>query len=452
MRDAHAINFRWLLALRWGAIAGQIVTIAVARGGMEIPLPLVPLAAIVAVEIATNLAAMAWSGSGRPVREATLAALMLADVVLLTGLLALTGGPFNPFSCLYLVNIALAAVVLHPRWTWTLVTVSLACFGTLFAQPGFGSVAAPDVGHEAHFRMHLRGMWVAFGVAAVFIVYFVQRVTRALAARDAELAAIQARTARHERLAALATLAAGAAHELATPLSTIAVAAKELERQLAAGGHALDATEDARLIREQVERCRGILELMAADAGASAGEAIVPLRIADVLAEALEGCPDRVHVRARTDDGRLDGTVRAPRRALVRAVRGLIENAVHASRPGGAIAVSVRPGAGAWRLEVRDDGAGMPPDVLARAGEPFFTTKAPGAGMGLGLFLARATAERLGGALELSSRPGAGTTVEMILPADGPVKRPDACDESPPDRIARHGEAATVSDAGTLDD
>src|SRR5262249_9182438 len=157
--------------------------------------------------------------------------------------------------CLYLVNIALAAVVLRPRWTWTLVAVSLACFGTLFAQPRWGAGTAPALGHEAHFRMHLQGMWVAFGVAAIFIVYFVQRVTRALAARDAELAAAQLATARHERLAALATLAAGAAHELATPLSTIAVAAKELERQLATGrgapgrpAHdAQDALDDARL-------------------------------------------------------------------------------------------------------------------------------------------------------------------------------------------------------------
>jgi two-component system sensor histidine kinase RegB len=432
MRDAHAINFRWLLALRWGAMAGQSLTIAVVLLGMGMPLPLAPLALIVAVEVVTNLAATAWAASRREVPEAALAAVMLLDVALLTALLALTGGPFNPFSCLYLVNIALAAVVLRPRWTWTLVTVSLACFGMLFAQPRWGAEAMPGaLGHEAHFRMHLEGMWVAFGVAAVFIVYFVQRVTRALATRDAELAAAQVRTARHERLAALATLAAGAAHELATPLSTIAVVAKELERQLAAGRSGSDARDDARLIREQVERCRAILELMAADAGASAGEAIVAVALADIAAAAIEACDGMGRVHVAQDDELRSAMVHAPRRALVRALCGLIENAIQASRPDGTVEVHVRHGEGTWRLAVCDHGSGMAPEILARAGEPFFTTKGPGGGMGLGLFLARETVERLGGSLDLASTAGRGTTVEMILPASGAISGASGCDNLP---------------------
>src|SRR5262249_11724279 len=152
----------------------------------------------------------------------------------------------------------------------------------------------------------------------------------------------------------------------------------------------------------EVERCRAILELMAADAGASAGEAILPVSIADVVAEAVDGC---AHAQLRLADGLAAATVGAPRRALVRALRGLIEDAGQASRPAGPTEVRVRPAEGTWRLEVRDHGAGMAPDVLARAGEPFFTTKAPGTGMGLGIFLARATMERLGGSLELASTP-----------------------------------------------
>src|SRR6185369_2055893 len=196
------------------------------------------------------------------------------------------------FSFLYLVNIALSAVVLRSLWTWTLVVLSLACFGALFA-------AAPAHGHAEHMQMHLQGMWVAFGVAAVFITYFVQRVTGALAARDVELAAANERTARHERLASLATLAAGAAHELSTPLSTIAIAAKELERRLASDG---DAGADARLIREQVERCRQILAHMADDAGASSGETVEAVPIASIVDGALRGLDDpRIEVRIDAD-------------------------------------------------------------------------------------------------------------------------------------------------------
>ncbi len=421
MHDAHAINFRWLLALRWGAIGGQIITIAVIQRGLGISLPLVPLAAIVALEVATNFGCAVWMSAGRTVREWMLATVMLVDVGLLTALLLWTGGPFNPFSCLYLVNIALAAVILRPLWTWTLVGVSLACFGMLFAQSGWSSGALLGREHLTHVRMHLQGMWVAFGVAAIFIVYFVQRVTRALAARDAELQAERARRALHERLAALATLAAGAAHELATPLSTIAVAAKELERQLVAGGRTADAADDARLIREQVERCRGILELMAAEAGASAGEAVVPVRIADLVERALRALPNAERFHVRIDDGARRATVQAPPRAVVQALRGVLENARHASPVHLTVELSVRATGDACRVEVRDQGAGMTPEVLARAGEPFFTTKAPGEGMGLGLFLTRAVLERLGGELELSSAPGRGTTTALVLPTRPPV-------------------------------
>jgi len=417
MRDAHAINFRWLITLRWGAIAGQIATVVVVGLGLGIALPLAPLAAVLALELATNVACTLWVRGAREVREGMLAALMLADVVILTALLALTGGPFNPFSCLYLVNIALAAVVLRPAWTWTLVAGSLACFGALFAQQPWGTLATTGHAHAEHMQMHLEGMWVAFGVAAVFIVYFVQRVTRALAARDAELAAARARTARHERLASLATLAAGAAHELATPLSTIAVAAKELERQVARGVRGAGAAADARLIREQVERCRGILECMTADAGQSTGEAIVAVRIGDLVEGAVRAFPDRASVRVSIDERARRRTVDAPPRAVQQALRGVLENARHASPRDVPVELRVRADDAACRIEVCDQGAGMAPEVLARAGEPFFTTKPPGEGMGLGLFLARAVLERLGGRLELSSEPGNGTTTALVLPS-----------------------------------
>jgi two-component system sensor histidine kinase RegB len=434
MRDANAINLAWLLTLRWGAIAGQVATILVVDRVMGIALPLAALALIIGVEVLSNVAGMIWMRVDREVREGLLAAFMLADVVLLTALLFLTGGAFNPFSFLYLVNIALAAVVLRPRWTWALVVLSLACFGALFGDHRWLPLDAPRHGHAAHMDMHLQGMWVAFGVAAVFIVYFVQRVTRALAGRESELAAARARNERDQRLASLATLAAGAAHELSTPLSTIAVAAKELERALARdaehvarnddgdyeaarAGDAVERVADARLIREQVERCRQILAHMAADAGESAGEAIVPVRLGDIVDDAIRGLGDDRRVRVVCDEAARRHTVRAPARAVAQALRGVLDNARDAS-PHARVELRVRTGASGCRLEVHDDGPGMRPEVLARAGEPFFTTKTPGEGMGLGLFLTRAVLERLGGKLELSSSLGRGTTTALILPAD----------------------------------
>ncbi|MGZ3458986.1 MAG: ATP-binding protein, partial [Archangium sp.] len=204
MRDAHAINLSWLLRLRWGAVVGQVALILGVHFGLGLPQRLGPLFATVAVAAASNGALGLWARRERPIREWLPWAVMALDVVLLTVLLDLSGGPLNPFSALYLVHIALAAVVLRAGWTWALTGLAIACFGALFAAP---------VEHHLHdVRMHLVGMWAAFALAAGFIVYFVQRVTRALAAREAELVEARAASARHEKLTALATLAAGAAH------------------------------------------------------------------------------------------------------------------------------------------------------------------------------------------------------------------------------------------------
>ena len=426
MRDAQAINLSWLLRLRWGAVVGQAAIILGVHFGLGMAQRLVPLFATIAVAAASNAALGLWARRERPIRERLPWAVMALDVVLLTVLLDLSGGPFNPFSALYLVHIALAAVVLRAGWTWALTGLAIACFGVLFVDhlwfPSTGGElsSAPHPQHHIHdVRMHLEGMWAAFALAAGFIVYFVQRVTRALAAREAELVEARAAAARHEKLTALGTLAAGAAHELSTPLSTIAVVARELERQLTRTGAEAATLEDARLIRQQVARCRDILTQMTLDAGASQGESMVERAPAALVEEALEGLPERERVRTELDARTWEERELVPAHAFARAIRGVVKNALQASGPGTAVRLGLVREAAGWRLTVEDSGEGMAAEVLARAGEPFFTTKAPGEGMGLGLFLTRAMLEELGGGLVLRSTPGEGTTVVLTWPAGG---------------------------------
>lgn len=270
--------------------------------------------------------------------------------------------------------------------------------------------------HAAQMRMHLEGMWIAFGVAAAFIVYFVNRVTRDLALREAELAQTRAVAFRIEKIASLATLAAGAAHELSTPLSTIAVVANELERELEQGKGGNEQSADARFIREEVDRCREILLRMAADAGQSAGEGFERLSIAQLLEVALNDLPHREGVRLVLDETAYRSELHVPPRASVQALRAVVKNAQQATPSGEPVVVTAEVFHGQCRIEVRDPGVGMSPEVLKRVGEPFFTTKEPGNGMGLGLFLTRAVLERLGGNLELESIPGKGTTAVLRMP------------------------------------
>ena len=405
----EAINFSWLIKLRWGAIAGQIVTIFGVARVLGVELPLTALFAVIATELVSNIVCVVAARRRTP-PEWWCGLVMTLDVLLLTALLHLTGGPFNPFSFLYLVEIALAAVILRARWTWTLVLVSLVGSGALFVGPREALTSRGD-----HMQLHLRGMWVAFGVAATFIVYFLMRVRRDLEARELDLVAAQRRGARQERLASLATLAAGAAHELATPLGTIALAAKELERRLTTIADA-DAVEDVQLIRAQVSRCRGILDSMAAEAGQSAGEPSRDVPVADLLRLAVDGL--RAEPPIEVDVTAINGQrLRVPPRAVAQAVKSLLKNAQDASQTHTPVQLSASCTPSEVRIEVLDRGSGMAEPVLARAGEPFFTTKEPGRGMGLGLFLTRTVVEQLGGQLALSPRPGGGTRALVTLPA-----------------------------------
>ena len=314
------------------------------------------------------------------------------------------------------MQIALATITLRPAWTWALVALALLGSAVLFL---WHRPFPTDVSHAAYMNMHLRGMWVAFGVAAGFIVYFLLRVRRALEARETELAASRGRSARQERLASLATLAAGAAHELSTPLATIAVVMKELEHVVArvTGGSEDDALRDIRLVREQVDRCRAILERMSSEAGTSVGEAFVATPVVGVVTTALAGLSPRVSVRTEIDGDDATTRVRVPPRAFSQALRGIIKNAQDASADGGQIVLRVSAGTAGVHFEVRDTGTGISPGILDRIGEPFFTTKPTGHGMGLGVFLARAIVERLGGHMHLDSAVGVGTTAVLQLPA-----------------------------------
>ena len=325
---------------------------------LDVTLPVTTLFAIIAVELLSNIACVVAARRAVRVAEWWSGAVMVLDVVLLTALLHFAGGPFNPFSFLYLVEIALAAVIVRARWTWALVIVSLVGSGALFVgQPTMLVSHGGD-----HMELHLRGMWVAFGVAASFIVYFLLRVRRDLETREAELADAQRRVDRQERLASLATLAAGAAHELATPLGTIALAASELERHLQKVQADAASLEDVHLIRAQVDRCRSILDSMAADAGESAGEQPARRRASAELLRARRRRPARraAHRRRRRQRRR---AVRA--RAAARGGPGAASrwSRTRRTRRRAERPVSLRADVRGNRvaIEVVDRGAGMPP-------------------------------------------------------------------------------------------
>jgi two-component system sensor histidine kinase RegB len=410
--ERNWVNIQWLARLRWAEVAGQAVTVLAGQFLLGGSLPIAYLLGVIGVGLVSNLyIELYFFGdrrrgiiTPRPVEEWQIALVMMVDIAILTGLLYLTGGPHNPFAFLYLVQIALATVLVRALWTWMLVGLSFVGFGILIVahQP----MEIPE-------QSRVIGAWVALGVASAFVVHFLQRISAALATRERELTDARSLAARQERLASLATMAAGAAHELSTPLGTVALAAKELERALTTNP---DLQSDARLIREQVGRCRSILEQMAQGAG-TVGEGVTTCTVRQLLDETLVGIRDAPAVLQEIPDGVAQATLKLPPRAVSQALRSLVTNAQDASQPNAAVVITARLVDSSLSLTIRDRGAGIPSDVMAKIGEPFFTTKAPGRGMGLGLFLARAVIEGVGGTLQIDSGQG-GTEVRVVVPTD----------------------------------
>ncbi len=417
------IAFAWLLHLRWGAVAAQVLLVLIALFFLKIILPYRVISGILAFEIITNLLFGFLKKKEIAMADQIFALVMFLDTALLTGLIHYSGGPMNPFTFLYLVHITLGAILMPPVWSWSLVGFTTGCYAALFflpAEGGLNQSCHPEPGMLATLsdplKIHLQGMWVAFAITAFFIVFFVSRIQLALARHQKTLADLQEEKTKSEKMASLATLAAGAAHEFSTPLSTIAVAAGEMFYALKKNNDAdfPELLADVSLIRDQVNRCKDILFHLAADAGDQMGEAFTDFPLKDLMETLINSFPDPLKNQVHYTD-KTDGLfVRMPLRTLRRIVRGLIKNAFDAA-PSAPVLVECRQDATRLYIEVTDRGSGMAPDIAARATEPFFTTKEPGKGLGLGLFLAKSFADRFGGGLTLISEPGKGSKVTLFF-------------------------------------
>jgi two-component system, sensor histidine kinase RegB len=416
---AASLALPWVVRLRYGMAAGEIAVVLGMYYGLRLEFPLAWALAPLAVVLASNGLLSGLRTLPSRFTQETLGAAFCLDTICLTAMLGFTGGPNNPFSLLYLVQITLSAVVLRRTWTWILGALSTAGFGLLFflrlPAAAFAS-HHPDEGLSSH----LIGMWIAFVVAASLITFFTGKISDALRRREQDVLVLQEQVAKNERLASLVTLAAGAAHELGTPLGTIAIVARELEHYAAHVASNAAVLADSRLIRSEVDRCRRILERMSAQSAEPTGETPARITLRDLLTQVSDQFPEarRAGLQLELADEELAAVL--PARATVQSLVALVQNAFDATSGRGAVVISARHSDSSVIVAVRDQGHGMPADVLRRIAEPFFTTKEPGKGMGLGTFLVRTFAESLGGRVVFHSLPGEGTTATLELPLHAP--------------------------------
>jgi two-component system, sensor histidine kinase RegB len=420
-------QLRRLVALRSIAVAAQLTTLAIVWKILELELDWQPMLLTIATLAVVNL--FTWlrllsprqrdaAGypkppvsplrSSGPVSNPELFAQLSVDVIALTILLYYGGGSTNPFISLYLLPLVIAAATLPARYTWSMAALTAACYSLLMVY----YIPLPHIHHNEDdaFNIHVMGMWLGFVISAVVVAYFVVQMAQAVRSRDEMLVRVREEILRDERIVALGTQAAGAAHEMGTPLSTMAVVIGELRHDADADQPAL--RDSLIILDEQVRGCKRILDKIMANAQDSG--ATLPRSVEKWMAEVLDEwqllrptAQYHYHSSGIQPVPRInvDVTLRA-------ALMNLLNNAADASPQ--AIEIYADWDGSNFKLEIRDQGAGLSEEAALKAGSAFFTTKS--GGRGLGLLLANATIERMGGTVRLFNREEGGATTVLTLP------------------------------------
>jgi two-component system sensor histidine kinase RegB len=422
------VRLRTLSNLRWLAVVGQSAALLIVYFGFGYRLPLAECAGIIAASSLLNIAlALRYPANHRLTnREATI--YLAFDVLQLAALLFLTGGIVNPFALMFLAPVVIAAGILDLGNTLVLggLVLALVSLISVFHEP------LPWPGEENLFLpiLYQAGIWASLVIGIGFTSTYAWRIASESARMSAGLAATQLALSREHRLASLGALATAAAHELGTPLGTIAVVARELERALPPNSSEAD---DARLLREQAERCRAILARLSNPEEALLGEtARLPLGafLEDVV-NPHRGEDVEISILLSPDrPGDPPPQVwRAPE--LLHGLGNIIENAADFAKS--SVRVQARWNASQLRIAVEDDGPGFAPEIFERIGEPSITSR-PGhfglgeteigpsgafdkhEGMGLGFFIAKTLIEQTGGVVSVVNPDSGGARVNMVWP------------------------------------
>jgi two-component system, sensor histidine kinase RegB len=401
-----------LLLLRSALLLAQGVAIAIAQVYLQIPLPWRAMVGVLFALAGISFGVWLSLRGGRIVSAAEFFLHLLTDVGSLSVLLYLCGGSANPFVSFYLVPLVIAAIALPAAYAWAMAALTVGCYALLF----YFYIPVSALHFEHDFGLHLFGMWVNFLVSALTIAWLVARMAHAIRRRDDQIARQREEALRNERIVALGTLAAGAAHELSTPLSTMAVVLGEMAHE-----HPRDAElrRDIATLRTQVDVCKHTITCMVAAAGQARAEGGRAQPLDEFLRETLERW--RLMRPAVSIDQYLAGASPAPsivtEQTLQQALISLLNNAADASPQH--VELDCRWDRERLDVEIRDRGPGLSREAAVHAGQRFFTTKPAGEGNGIGLMLARATLERLGGRVDLRARQGGGACTRLELPLAG---------------------------------
>ncbi|MDT8363097.1 MAG: ATP-binding protein [Nitrosomonas sp.] len=408
-------NLYRLFLLRNIAVFTQIVIFSLVYHTIDLNLPWNNIMITVSILLIINFLTRIRLRYRWPVTNPEFFLQLLIDISVLTILLYFSGGSTNPFVSLYLIPLIIAAIVLPWHYTWIIAAASITCYTLML----FYYIPLPHNHTDDHsrhmfeFNLHVSGMWLTFVLSTLLITWFVVKMSASIRDRDKKLAESREKSLQNEQIIALGTLAAGAAHELGTPLSTMAIIAHELKQDYPDN---VEFQSNIQILRDQINLCKQTLTQLLASAG-------------QTRAEEGNGKPVDLFLKKIIDKWQLirpsvkftyqcKGIQPTPiimnTQLLSQSILNLLNNAADASVD--QVTISSDWDNDLLHLEILDDGTGLNAEAIERAGEAFFTSKGPGKGFGIGLFLANTNIERFGGSVRLFNRPEGGACTHVTVP------------------------------------
>ena len=406
-------NLLLLIQLRWFAVAGQVLSILVVNLGLGIALPVEAMSGVILFLVVLNAASHLRLQGKASVTNIELFTALVFDVGALTAQLALSGGATNPFTFLYLLQVTLGAVLLEAWSTALLVALAILCFAglTVFYLP----LDLTDPVGSSFQNLQILGLLICFTLNAGLLVVFVTRISRNLRERDTRLADMRQQAAEEDHIVRMGLLASGAAHELGTPLATLAIILGDWKRMPALKADP-ELAEEIDAMQAEVQRCKAIVTGILLSAGEARGEsagATTLLTFLDGLVEEWRATKPSARLAYENDIG--DDMAIVSESTLRQVVFNVLDNAFEASQGWARLTAAIDDDM--LVLTVEDDGPGFDPDILANVGKPYQSSKGR-LGGGLGLFLVVNVVRKLGGRFEARNRKGRGAVVTLFLPLE----------------------------------
>ncbi len=423
--DAARRNLHWLFVLRNLLISAEILIILVTVYGIGIPLHTDPLWGIIAATVAVNCLTWFKLQQSEPVTELELFGHLCLDAISIAGLLFFTGGATNPMAWFLLLPLIITATVLPQHYTWYMMLLTCGCYTVLIshyhslpplpvAKITDTHLLPPEQLHQRRFELHAFGTWVGFVFSASLVAYFVVEMANTLRDRERNLAQIREQGLRDERVVALGTLAAGAAHEMGTPLGTMAILVQELLEDYEGREHE-DLRHRLMIFKDQIDRCKNALSVLSASAGQIRAESghieEVHRYLERMVGQWRQQRPETRLVFELGEEADQAAWILAEQ-TLNHALINILNNAADVSPD--KVELRARWNRSRLELVIIDHGPGISPGLSETLGKhPVASEKR---GLGVGLFLAYATIERLGGSIEMQSVPEGGTLIRIVLP------------------------------------